>query len=181
MNPGDGERVSMTKTLHDRYLDYLGFQVVTNKALEDHRDLFEIMHSMEFVWIVPNDDNRIADGLDVRIEWMADREASGLQGPVSFLEMLVGLSRRAEFLRDEMTAKQWAWHLICNIELNQMWDPLSQRKRQKCIDTLERVIWRTYKRNGSGGLFPLHRPQHDQRKVELWYQLNAYVMENYPL
>lgn len=171
----------MTKTLHDRYLDYLGSQVTYKRALETTHELFELMHSIEFVWMVPNDDNRIADGLDVRIQWMEEQEASGLQGPVTFLEMLVGLTRRAEFLRDELTSKQWGWEIITNLGLDQMWDPLSQRKRRKVIDTIESAIWRTYRRDGSGGLFPLSHAEYDQRKVELWYQLNAYVMENYPL
>lgn len=171
----------MTKTLHDRYLDYLGSQLIARRALEDHRDLFEIMHSIEFIWIVPNDDNRQVDGLDVRVQWMEQRNARGLQGPVSFLEMLVGLTRRANFLRDELSPKEWGQELINNLDLDQMWDPLSQRKRQKSIKIVEGVVWRTYRRDGHGGLFPLTRPRYDQRKVELWYQLNAYVMEHYPL
>jgi len=174
----------MTKTLHDRYLDYLSSQIIANKALEERYELFEIMHATEFIpmYQAGNDDNRASDGLDVRIQWMERHNASGLQGPVSFLEMLVGLTRRAAFLRDQMTPQQWGEELLTNLELNQMWDPLSQRKRQKVINTLERVIWRTYQRNGQGGLFPLlYRTPYDQRKVELWYQLNEYVMQHYPL
>jgi hypothetical protein len=44
---------------------------------------------------------------------------------------------------------------------------------------LDRIIERTYQRNGVGGLFPLKRDKKDQRKVELWYQMNAYLIENY--
>lgn len=181
MSRADEGPGSTMKNLHERYLEYLGSQVIANKALEDHRDLFEIMHSIEFVWIVPNDDNRLHDGLDVRVQWMEERDASGLQGPVSFLEMLVGFARRANFLRDELTSQEWGWHLITNMGLHQMWDPLSQRKRRKCVDIIEGVIWRTYRRDGTGGMFPLRHPEYDQRRLELWHQLNAYVMENYPL
>jgi hypothetical protein len=39
------------------------------------------------------------------------------------------------------------------------------------------VIHRYYQPNGHGGFFPLENPQDDQRHVELWYQLNEYVME----
>lgn len=171
----------MTTTLHDRYLDYLGSQVIANKALENRRDLFEIMHAIEFVWMVPNDDNRLVDGLDVRIQWMEEHDASGLQGPVSFLEMLVGLTRRAAFLRDEKTPQEWGEEILHNLQLDQMWDPLSQRKARKAIDIIESAIWRTYRRDGTGGLFPVTQPEYDQRKVELWHQLNEYVMQNYPL
>lgn len=37
---------------------------------KSYTDLFERMHNLEFVWIIPNDDNRIQDGLDLRIEFL---------------------------------------------------------------------------------------------------------------
>lgn len=173
----------MTKPLHEKYLDYLGSQLIANKALEDHRDLFEIMHAMEFIpmFHVGNDDNREQDGLDVRVQWMMERDASGLQGPVSFLEMLVGLTRRATALDDELSAKEWGQLIIKNMGLEQMWDPLSERKRKKCIDTIESIVWRTFERDGTGGMFPLQRAEYDQRRVEIWHQLNAYIIEHNPL
>ncbi|MFZ1684153.1 MAG: hypothetical protein WAU88_08510, partial [Candidatus Zixiibacteriota bacterium] len=44
-------------------------------------------------------------------------------------------------------------------------------------EVLNRVIFRTYDARGNGGLFPLRRPQRDQREVELWYQASAYLLE----
>jgi hypothetical protein len=38
---------------------------------------------------------------------------------------------------------------------------------------------REYFPSGKGGLFPLENPREDQTKVEIWYQMHAYVMENY--
>jgi hypothetical protein len=32
--------------------------------------------------------------------------------------------------------------------------------------------------DGSGGLFPLKNPQQNQRTTEIWYQMNAWLMEN---
>ncbi len=45
-------------------------------------------------------------------------------------------------------------------------------------DILERLIWRQYQEDGQGGFFPLAWPEQDQREVELWYQMNAYLAEN---
>ena len=36
---------------------------------------------------------------------------------------------------------------------------------------------RAYSPDGTGGLFPLHEPDEDQRQVELWYQMSAYLLE----
>jgi hypothetical protein len=40
------------------------------------------------------------------------------------------------------------------------------------------VIWRTYDRRGHGGLFPLQRSNRDQRRVEIWYQLSEYLLQD---
>ena len=44
-------------------------------------------------------------------------------------------------------------------------------------EILNRVVWRTNESDGTGGLFPLSRPYLDQRDVEIWSQLNAFLLE----
>lgn len=168
----------MTKTLDDQYLDYLESQIGFEGG--EYRDLVILMHEKEFgVWLIDNDDNRLVDALDVRAMWLMDFNGSGLQGPVSFLEVLIGLSRRLAFMAGQ-SAEGWAWQLLVNLELHRMRDPLSRYRMAKTDDILEAVIWRTYGPDGTGGFFPLSRPQMDQRKVELWYQMCAYVEEIHP-
>jgi len=41
------------------------------------------------------------------------------------------------------------------------------------------VILRRYSKTGKGGLFPLKHPKKDQTEVEIWYQMQQYVMENF--
>jgi hypothetical protein len=63
-----------------------------------------------------------------------------------------------------------------NLELN----PYNDRDgvdEAHVTETLDRVIYRNYESNGHGGFFPLEDPDEDQRRVELWYQLNAYLNE----
>lgn len=139
------------------------------------------MFRKEFVWFVPNDDNRAEDGRYLRCEFIedqgleeADVDPDWLGMGCSFLEMLVGLSRRLSFLGDG-EARDWFWHLVNNLGLR-----YNDRRRfpdEVVEEVLDNVIWRTYEPNGDGGLFPLRRPDRDQRDVELWYQLNAYLLE----
>lgn len=91
------------------------------------------------------------------------------------LELFVGLARRLAF---EMSSEQdeWFWELLENIDIAKYNDSVHIPIRE-VEDKLDRVIYRTYRRNGHGGLFPLMRPNADQRDVELWYQLNAYILE----
>jgi hypothetical protein len=66
--------------------------------------------------------------------------------------------------------------MLENLDLCQYNDRVNLPE-DKIEETLDRVIWRTYNFNGRGGIFPLRRPRQDQRDVELWYQLNAYIIE----
>lgn len=140
-------------------------------------DLFERMHNLEFVWTVPNDDNRVQDGIDLRAEFLEETGGRKLNlTVVTFLEVLVALSRRVAFTAGG-NAEQWAWRLIKNIRLHKMSDPLDGTRVLVVNDILDAVIWRTYHPDGRGGFFPLNNPSEDQTKVEIWYQMNAYVME----
>jgi hypothetical protein len=65
-----------------------------------------------------------------------------------------------------------------NLRLHRLSDQLTERDADKIHDVLDTVIWRTYEINGWGGFFPLTLSDEDQTKVEIWYQMAAYVEEN---
>ncbi len=138
------------------------------------------MHTKEFIWLIPNDDNRIADGHELRIEFCRIQHINsnfltGL-GSITFLEVLIGLSKRLSFIIGG-NSTGWAWQLVINLKLENMYDTLSRSKIRQVNDILDDVIWRTYHTNGVGGFFPLIRPNDDQTQVELWYQMAAYIDE----
>lgn len=131
------------------------------------------MHDEEFIWLVPNDDNRIADGLDVRREYF--HHSQHMRG-CSVLEVIIGLSRRISFMVGD-NPEDWAWQLISNLGLHRMSGHIGRTRSDQIEEILQRLIWRTYERNGQGGFFPLTSPREDQRKIEIWYQMCAYVDE----
>ena len=75
--------------------------------------------------------------------------------------------------------RAWFWHMIQNLGLEQKTDAymLAPHQQEDIQDVVDRVIWRQYDPNGHGGLFPMTNPHEDQRKVELWYQVNSYLLE----
>jgi hypothetical protein len=168
----------MNLALAEAYLDYLEPLVGIEEG-ESYRGLLHMMHEKEFVWFVPNDDNRLADGLEVRAEWFDAIGQAMDMGPCSFLEVLIGLSRRMQWFTSE-SAEGWGWQFLINLGLDRMRDNLSRRKVSQIDDILDSVIFRTYAPDGTGGFFPLTHPKEDQRKVELWYQMSAYVNEIHP-
>lgn len=165
----------MTKQIDHDYFEWLISQIEV-RSNRTFNELFERMHNIEFVWTVPNDDNRIQDGLDLRIQFLnGARRTIHLDG-ATILEVLIGLSRRVAFTAGG-EAPWWAWQLIENLRLHKSSDPLTNGKANRIDDILEDLIWRTYQRNGQGGFFPLNNALEDQTKIEIWYQMNAYVME----
>jgi hypothetical protein len=164
----------MSEVLGRRYFRWLKRQIRIPSE-KTYNDLLDELHQKEFVWIVPNDHNRLADAFDLRREFLGEGHQISRHG-VSTLEVLVALSRRLEFQAGGK-AKVWAWQLIENLDLHHMTDPLSKRKRQLVDELLEALIWRTYDRDGTGGFFPIAWPQEDQTKVEIWYQMAGYVNE----
>lgn len=190
-----GGRVSATERggtttsnpLTEDYFRWLVSQIEDEEGTQDKEywDLFGIMFEKEYArqWLVSNDENRLADGTDLRVEFChvqrISRNALKKLGPCSFLEVLVGLSRRLAFDAGGR-AQGWAWQLVINLELDRMSDPLSQRKRRQVEDILDGVIQRTYSPDGVGGFFPLTQPDEDQTRKELWYQMAAYIEELHP-
>lgn len=179
-------------SLSEDYLRWLAPQIRGEDDGNPNRTyegLLTIMDEKEFVWRIPYDDNRIGDGLGLRVEFCYEqnipKQSTGqflnTQVPVppcSFLEVLIALSRRLAFAAGG-SADGWAWVLMNNLELHRITDPVGRGKARRANDILDTCIWRGYAPNGVGGFFPLTRPIEDQRQVEIWYQMAAYIDE-YP-
>jgi hypothetical protein len=166
----------MTTTIDYEYYNWL----VSSIALPPNKTfnaLFDMMHSREFVWLIPNDDNRIEDALELRNEFLKrhKKKTLDLEG-ATLLEIVISLSRRASFIAGH-SPKQWAWRLIKNLRLDKRFDPLTENDMTRVNDILETLIWRTYSKDGRGGFFPLKYTEVDQTQVEIWYQMNKFIIE----
>jgi len=150
---------------------------------ETYWDLLNVMFEKEFRCVIDMDENRMADGMDLRVEFAHEHRMRPTRlrslGPCSFLEVVIALSRHMAFLAGG-SAPGWAWHLLGNLELQRMSDPLSRQKYKKVQEIMEVAIRRKYSPDGTGGFFPLAWPEEDMTQIELWYQLNAYIGELHP-
>lgn len=173
----------MSKPLDELYFNWLYSQVGDTRIKNPNRTFWRLLkklYTKEFVWFVANDDNRIADGRELRYEFVEDEglttvDPGWINLGCSMLEMLVGLSRQLAF-QDEGEPRIWFWELMQNIGLDNYTDAVIFSDRT-VDEILDRIIYRTYDPSGEGGLFPLARPEKDQRTVEIWYQANAYLLE----
>lgn len=175
----------MSEPLDEAYFKWLYSLVASTRLKNPSRTYWSLLRDLymkEFVWLVPNDDNRKADGRDLRHEFVElheieDPDHDWLDLGCSMLEMLIAISRRISFQMDG-DPRDWFWHMIENVDLQKYSDAKYNDLARRDIDqALELIIWRNYSPTGRGGLFPLRDPREDQRNVELWYQLSAYLIE----
>lgn len=192
----------MSDRLTEDYLTWLSPQLseINDGTRSPNREFWGLMHIMyekefpvEAADRVPNDYNRLADGLALRVAFCRDNgiPTSAKKDPVlraflhkdhpeppcSFLEVVIALSQRLAFAAGGKSAPGWAYVLMSNLGIHRMADPISRRSARKADDILDRCIWRNYEPNGMGGFFPLAEAEEDQTQIEIWYQMPAYVAE----
>jgi hypothetical protein len=148
--------------------------------------LCEQMFRKEYYFFVNYDENRAEDGLHLRDVYLDSlRGGPGVvpQGPCSFLEFLIGVAIRLEEMLvdgEPIPVGDYFWELASRLRLTEYTnDMYGEESTQFVVDAIMTDLMdRNYDRCGSTGLFPLHPPCKDQRKVEVWYQLNSYLLQN---
>lgn len=147
-----------------------------------YRKLLMRLHNINFTWIIPFDDNRADDGIQLRRTFAISRDdimlAGYLSGPCSVFEMMVALAIRCE--RDIMDDSalgdrtgQWFWGMINNLGLTPMND--TNYDVDFVNEVIVRFLNREYEPDGRGGLFTVKHCDRDMRTVEIWCQLSWYL------
>lgn len=175
--------------LEERYFYWLYNKVCSileENPEENFLGMLEVMYGVPFEWYVPNDDNRAEDGIDLRYEYLDEESPATdtfLANDCSMLEMFIGMARRISFELGLATDICF-WILMDNLNLTgkQFSDEFfSDAEANVVHDAMTTINSRTYDYDGTGGLFPIFDPREDQRKVELWYQMSAFLTERYDL
>ena len=182
------------------------FEWLLNKAgVSDDEDGFSylcsILHEVIFHPTLEMDENRWEDGIRYRYEFASEKEGFGTDranwvtnylddsiGGCTMLELILSLAEKMHF---EMLDSQydagvgkWFEELLSNLGLD-MYTNRELMENEAAYfeidDILNKLIYRNYRYNGEGGLFPLRGPKEDQRDVEMLIQMNNYIIENYDI
>lgn len=148
-------------------------------------ELLQHLYNTEYYWTVPNDDNRSADGLKLREKYGFVQEGV----PCNLLEMFMALAIRCdeEIMynpKDGDRSKDWFWMMLTNLGLNKFRDRSFEEgwNNDDVARICDTFMNREYVFSGhNGGLFPLKHPRQDQTGIEIWYQMSAYLLENYEI
>lgn len=176
------------------YFDYLCDLVnIGGQKAGSYYILAEALYDKEYYWSVENDGNRENDGYNLRYSWWNEEGfkdpahcLDALCGPCTVLEMLIALAIRMEdsILYDVEKGSRvdiWFFDMIRNLGLEEATDENNEPAMIEAIDyAVDTLLDRKYDRHGQkGGLFPVHRLSRgkDMRKMEIWFQMHAYIQE----
>lgn len=143
------------------------------------------LHNTEFVYLIPKDQNRAADGESLRYRFAMAKGYSDrawisecLAGPCSVFEMMVGLANRCEetIMDDPLIGNrtgEWFWGMVTNLGLGAMYD--RRFDKRYVHEVISRFLNREYEPDGRGGLFTVSHCSHDMREIEIWNQLSYFL------
>lgn len=174
--------------IREEYFDWLYGLVCDDRySRTSYRKLFSYLFEREFLFIVPMDENRWKDGVDLRYDfgrifgYPDPTIASYLDiRPCSVLEMMIALAIRCEnqiMENDEYGNRvgQWFWEMMVNLGLGHLTD--NNYSESEAEDTIDIFLSRGYSRDGRGGLFTIHDSSKDMRQIDIWYQMCFYLNE----
>ena len=129
--------------------------LIKRGCLENYTELASVWDEIDFAWYIPDDEDKAIQALRMRDEYCY---GTGLpmprQAPASFLEVFVSIT-------DTLTAmlyqdrESFTKSILLNLGARSYSDDgrLPSEIHEEALNIAERVMYRTYSRNGTGGLF----------------------------
>lgn len=146
--------------------------------------LLDALHNLPFIAYLPRDDDRIEDGKYLRDDYCSEERLPIYlfdYKPCMVLEMLVALAIRIdnEWIGDpgEPNPEPFFWEMLANLGLNRFDN--RHFSEEKVGEILDIWIRREFEEDGTGSIFPLQYWVVDQKKLDIWKQMQAYLSENY--
>lgn len=165
------------------YFDYLCREVgIGGPHGLPYRRMASWLLSKPFKVVISGDQNREADGVELRQGY-----SDAPYGPARILEVMVAMCQKLDYMASGMVPpnfggpEAWFVQMIENLGVvgitDTEWDISPEDSEDIVAWQVDVWMNREYEYDGSGGIFPLDHPTDDQANVELWYQMNAYLME----
>lgn len=129
--------------------------LIKRGCLENYTELASAWDGLDFMWYIPEDEDRAIQALRMRDEYCYETSMPmPRRAPASFLEAFVSIT-------DTLTAmlyqdrEDFTKSILLNLGARSYSDDgrLPSEIHEAALDIAEKVMYRTYSRNGTGGLF----------------------------
>lgn len=129
--------------------------LIKRGCLENYSELASVWDALDFVWYIPEDEDKAIQALRMRDEYCYETGMpSPRQAPASFLEVFVSITDTltAMLYRDR---ESFTKSIMLNVGARSYSDDMCPPSDiyEEALNIAERVMYRTYSRNGTGGLF----------------------------
>lgn len=179
--------------LESMYFNWIVKTVSDSEHIHGYKMILEDLYARDFTWTIIFDENLADQGIRLRDRYLASsktaRKLADIYGPIdkpcSILEMMVSLALSCEENvmqnYENNRTRYWFWSMIESMGLD-IYDDFSYDEAAVC-DILDRFLARNYDKNGRGGLFTLQKSvkndQKDMRNIDIWMQMNAWLIDNF--
>lgn len=174
------------KKLNNLYFDWMASLAIPDtRKRKLYSKLLQHLHNSVFYFTLPLDENRYADGLDLRYRFGWEHGYSNdVIGrtidtrETTMLEMMVALALRGEerIMSDNEFGNRmsnWFMEMIESLKLKHMTDLYFN---PHWVDSrIDDLLNHDYAPDGEGGLFTVKNPRQDMRTVDIWYQMCWYM------
>lgn len=169
------------------YFNWLCKLIDYNGKVRIYKKTLALLHEQDFTYTIPKDGNRFEDGIDLRYRYgyehkipYADVTDSLDNRPCSVFEMMVALAVRCEdhIMTDPDRGdrqSKWFWAMFDNLGLKPMTNSKFDKHYSDILEIIDRMLYREYDADGTGGLFRTSNPNKDMRREEIWYQMMEYL------
>lgn len=182
------------KELYFKWLCRLAFPYVNTRMLYSH--VLYLLYVTEFNYIIPLDENRLKDGIDLRYQFSCDCkipydmvQAEIPECSCSILEVLLALAQRWEkYIMSDLAygdrTSEWFKLMFDNLGLTYYTDSKFENDighgrlfaHSQVINILNTFNKREYNYDGSGGnIIIIKDSVYDLRTLELWDQICLYT------
>lgn len=158
--------------------------IVTDEDHFNYKILLDYLFRIEFIWSVNGDENRAADGLNLRsvyCDQIGIQEDILIDDPCSVLEMMIALAVRGSESILWDGENNWTpylfWTMIDNLGLEECMDGAFDEAY--VYEKIDIFLARKYDKNGVGGLFQIFPNPKNFSKMEIWYQMQNWISANF--
>lgn len=163
--------------MNDLYFNWLVERVSNgmDETTKKGKKILNLLWDNPFRYLHRMDSNRIDDAESLRLEFGNIYNSYIFSKPHCVLEVLVALADRMAYnimAIDEVipNTAYCFWEMMDNLNFS-----TNDSNNQHILD---RFLDKEYDRNGYGGIFPLKSNRKNQRRLDLWYQMQNYINEN---
>ena len=170
--------------VEERYYEWLLKEVSPNGEDQTYRSLTRYLFYKPFCWTYPMDENRAKDGWDMRTRFAYEEDfgqddLDHINDFPNYLEVLVALAYRCSTEIISRTngscSPEIFWHMMRSSGLWRLDDYNWSEFQADLI--IQNIMYHEFEKNGQGGLFTTVNEKIDMRKLQIWYQLQNYLID----